>query len=56
MGLTKNAYRRLKKHGGDGRFAAALDQRSLEERLEAMESLCWSEIKKLVKEVDNETN
>ena len=60
MPFTKQAYRKQKKethaHASDGRFAASLitDQRSLEERLEAIESLCWSEVKRLVKEVDNE--
>ena len=58
MPFTKQAYRKQKMeaHTSDGRFAASLitDQRSLEERLEAIESLCWSEVKMLVKEVDNE--
>ena len=56
MPFTKNAYRQRTKHAGDGRFVISLDQRSLEERLEAIESLCWSEVKRLVKEVDNETH
>jgi len=55
MGLTKKACRTLKKHEKDGRFAATIDQRSVEERLEAVESLCWSEVKRLVMEVDNKT-
>jgi superfamily II DNA helicase RecQ len=55
MVYTKNAHRKGTKRMIDGRFGASLDRRSLEQRLVAIESLCWSEVKKLVKEVDNET-
>ena len=54
MDFTKDAFRQRKKQASNGRFATSLDQRSLEKRLETIESLCWSEVKRLVKEVDNE--
>jgi superfamily II DNA or RNA helicase len=55
MVYTKKAHRERTKHTSKGQFDFCLDQRSLEQRLQAIENLCFSEVKRLVKEVDNET-